>query len=74
MIFVPNTLFVGIDVSSDSREVSFVDGEGKQLRRSFSVPNDLDGACKVGEMICVFAEAHQASEVRIGLDPTCRGV
>jgi transposase len=70
VILVPNTLFVGIDVSSDSCEVAFVDDQGKQLGRSFSVTNDLDGACKVGEMVCLSAEAHEASEVKIGLEST----
>ena len=67
---MPNILFVGIDVSSDSCEVAFVDNEGKQLGRSFSVTNDLDGACKTGEMVCLSAEAQQATEVRIGLEST----
>lgn len=67
---MPNTLFVGIDVSSNSCEVAFVDSEGKQLGRSFSVTNDLDGACKIGEMICVSAQAQEVSDVRIGLEST----
>ncbi len=67
---MPGTLFVGIDVSSDSCEVAFVDDQCKQLGRSFSVTNDLDGACKVGEMVCLSAEAQEASEVRIGLEST----
>ena len=70
MILVPNALFVGIDVSSDSCEIAFVDDQGKQLGRSFSVSNDLDGACKVGEMVCLSAEAQEGSEVRIGLEST----
>jgi len=70
VILVPSVLFVGIDVSSNSCEVAFVDDQGKQLGRSFSVSNDLDGACKVGEMICLSAEAQQLSEVRIGLEST----
>lgn len=67
---MPNTLFVGIDVSSNSCEIAFVDSEGKQLGRSFSVTNDLDGACKIGEMICVSAQAQEVSDVRIGLEST----
>ena len=67
---MPGTLFVGIDVSSDSCEVAFVDDQGKQLGRSFSVTNDLDGACKVGEMVCLSAEAQGVSEVKIGLEST----
>jgi transposase len=67
---MPSTLFVGIDVSSNSCEVAFVDGEGKQLGRSFSVPNDLDGACKMGEMIRLSAQAQEVSDVRIGLEST----
>ncbi len=67
---MPNTLFVGIDVSSNSCEVAFVDNEGKQLGRSFSVTNDLEGACKVGEMICLSAKAQEASDVKVGLEST----
>ena len=67
---MPNTLFVGIDVSSNSCQVAFVDSEGRQLGRSFSVSNDLDGAFKVGEMICLSAQAQEASDVRIGLEST----
>jgi len=67
---MPNTLFVGIDVSSNSCEVAFLDDEGRQLGRSFSVPNDLEGACKIGEAICLSAEAQEVSYVRIGLEST----
>lgn len=67
---MPGTLFVGIDVSSGSCEVAFVDDQGKQLGRSFSVTNDLDGARKVGEMVCLSAEAQGVSEVKIGLEST----
>lgn len=64
------TLFVGIDVSSDSCEVVLVNDQGKQLGRSFSVPNDLKGASKIREMLCATAEAHQASQIKIGLEST----
>jgi len=67
---MPSTLFVGIDVSSNSYEVAFVNGEGRQLGRSFSVTNDLDGAYKIGEMICFSAQAQEVSDVRIGLEST----
>ena len=67
---MPSTLFVGIDVSSGSCEVAFVDDQGKQLGRSFPVINDLNGACRLGEMICLSAEAQEVSEVKIGLEST----
>ena len=47
-----------------------MDDQGKQIGRSFSVSNDLDGASKIGEMIRTTAEANQAREVRIGLEST----
>ena len=52
VIPVIKTLFVGIDVSSSSCEVVLLDDDGTQLGRSFSVPNNLEGASKLAEMIC----------------------
>ena len=64
------TLFVGIDVSSSSCEVVLLDDDGTQLGRSFSVRNNLEGASKLAEMICITAHAHQLSQVKIGLEST----
>lgn len=62
------TLFVGIDVSSNSCEVALVDDQGRQIGRSFSVPNELEGAAKISEMVRLTAKAHQVSQIKIGLN------
>lgn len=64
------TLFVGIDVSSSPCEVALLNDDGTQLGCSFSVPNNLQGASKLAEMLCITAQAHQLSQVKIGLEST----
>ncbi|WP_154645619.1 hypothetical protein [Thermoanaerobacterium xylanolyticum] len=42
---MPSTLFVGIDVSSQSNSVFFIDQDGNNLiKKPFSVSNDIPGA------------------------------
>jgi len=42
---LPNTLIVGIDISSQSNSIFFVDDAGNHLiKKSFSLPNYQEGA------------------------------
>lgn len=50
MIFMTNTLFVGIDVSKRNNVVRFTDSDGETLTL-FSVPNNQDGANTILEKL-----------------------
>jgi hypothetical protein len=67
---VPNTLIVGIDVSSQSLVVRFMDQDGNGPSKSFSVSNDLEGADKLISDIIAYALKIDASIIKIGMEST----
>lgn len=67
---MPNTLIVGIDVSSQSLVVRFMDQDGNGPSKSFSVSNDLEGADKLISDIIAYALKIDASIIKIGMEST----
>ncbi|MDI6601924.1 MAG: IS110 family transposase [Thermoanaerobacteraceae bacterium] len=67
---MPNTLIVGIDVRSQSLVVRFMDQDGNGPCKSFSVPNDLEGADKLISDIIAYALKMEASTIKIGMEST----
>jgi len=67
---VPNTLIVGIGVSSQSLVVRFMDQDGNGPSKSFSVSNDLEGADKLISDIIAYALKIDASIIKIGMEST----
>lgn len=67
---MPNTLIVGIDVSSQSLVVRFMDQDGNGPSKSFSVTNDLEGADKLISDIIAYALKIDASTIKIGMEST----
>jgi transposase len=62
-------LFVGIDVSSQSLDVCFLDSEDQILHQG-SLPNDINGATKIKEYILGFAKTVQYDEIKVGMEST----
>ncbi|MGF7431919.1 transposase [Thermoanaerobacterium thermosaccharolyticum] len=68
---MPSTLFVGIDVSSQSNSVFFIDQDGNNLiKKPFSVSNDIPGADSIISEVISHANAINASCVKIGMEAT----
>ncbi|WP_026485803.1 IS110 family RNA-guided transposase [Caldanaerobius polysaccharolyticus] len=68
---MPSTLFVGIDVSSQSNSVFFIDQDGNNLiKKPFSVSNDIPGADSIISEVISHANAIDASCVKIGMEAT----
>ncbi|SES98040.1 IS110 family transposase [Anaerobranca gottschalkii] len=67
---MPNTLFVGIDVSSQSLVVRFMDQDGNGPSKSFTTSNDLEGADKLVNDIVAYALKIDATNIKIGMEST----
>jgi transposase len=67
---VPNTLIVGIDVSSLSLVVRFMDQDGCGPFKSFTISNDLEGADKLTADVIAYASKIDASQIKIGMEST----
>lgn len=65
-----STLIVGIDVSSQSLVVRFMDQDGNGPAKSFSINNDVEGADKLVSDILSYAEKIEASQLKIGMEST----
>lgn len=63
------TLFVGIDIGSDTNVVRILDDSGEDVR-GFSVPNDLPGTEKLVEKVVDIATAKNAEKIKIGMEAT----
>ncbi|MBE3581740.1 MAG: IS110 family transposase [Thermoanaerobacteraceae bacterium] len=63
------TLFVGIDIGSDTNVVRILDDTGEDVC-GFSVSNDLPGAERLVERIVAEAELLNADKVKIGMEAT----
>ncbi|WXJ93178.1 hypothetical protein MTCOM_21700 [Moorella thermoacetica] len=63
------TLFVGIDIGSDTNVVRILDDTGKDVC-GFNVSNDLPGAERLVERIVNEAELIDADKVKIGMEAT----
>ncbi|CEP66577.1 Transposase, IS116/IS110/IS902 [Moorella glycerini] len=63
------TLFVGIDIGSDTNVVRILDDTGEDVC-GFSVSNDLPGAERLVERIVAEAELLDADKVKIGMEAT----
>lgn len=49
---MPNTLIVGIDISSQSNSIFFIDDAGNHLiKKPFSLPNDQEGANELIKLV-----------------------
>lgn len=65
-----NTLFVGIDISSQSIAVYFMDQNGYGPKNSIELKNDLLDASLLVEHILTYADKIDANHVRIGMEST----
>jgi len=65
-----NTLFVGIDISSQSLAVYFMDQNGIGPKSSIELKNDLLDASLLVEHILTYADKIDANHVRIGMEST----
>ncbi|KYH31055.1 IS110 family transposase [Neomoorella mulderi] len=63
------TLFVGIDIGSDTNVVRNLNDTGEDVC-DFSVSNDLPGAERLVERIVAEAELIDADKVKIGMETT----
>lgn len=66
---MPNTLFVGIDVSKKSNTIRFTDSNGKTLSL-FNAPNNQDGAIKILGKLKDTILYTDFSSVTIGMEST----
>ncbi len=62
-------LFVGIDVSSQRLDVCFLDSEDQILHQG-PLPNDINGATKIKELILGFANTIQYDAIKVGMEST----
>jgi len=65
-----NILFVGIDISSQSLAVYFMDQNGYGPKNSIELKNDLLDASLLVEHILTYADKIDANHVRIGMEST----
>jgi len=65
-----NILFVGIDISSQSIAVYFMDQNGYGPKNSIELKNDLLDASLLVEHILTYADKIDANHVRIGMEST----
>lgn len=64
------TLYVGVDVHRDHNTCCFMDQDGNQIRKIFSVPNSLPGAQRVVSEIIDCAKSSGFSNVQIASEAT----
>jgi transposase len=62
-------LFVGIDVSSQSLDVCFLDSDSNVLHQG-QLPNDINGASKTKELIMEFPGIIKCDAIKVGMEPT----
>lgn len=62
-------LFVGIDVSSETLDVCFLDSEDQMLKQC-SLPNDIHGASRIKQYILEFAQVVQYKTIIVGMEST----
>jgi len=65
----PGSLFVGIDLGLDRSVAVVITDRAEQLAR-FSFPHDREGYAYLRDRLARLQEAHQASEVVVGMEPT----
>lgn len=70
MKIMSNTLFVGIDISSQTIAVYFMDQTGKGPKNSIELNNDLMDATLLVEHILTYADTIKADNVKIGMEST----
>lgn len=70
MKIMSNTLFVGIDISSQTIAVYFMDQTGKGPKSSIELNNDLMDATLLVEHILTYADTIKADSVKIGMEST----
>lgn len=68
MKIISNTLFVGIDISSQTIAVYFMDQNGKGQKNSIELNNDLIDATLLVEHILTYADTIKADGVKIGVE------
>lgn len=62
-------LFVGIDVSSQSLDVCFLDSDSNVLHQG-QLPNDINGASKIKELIMEFSGIIKYDAIKVGMEST----
>lgn len=62
-------LFVGIDVSSETLDVCFLDSED-QILKQCSLPNDIHGASSIKQYVLEFAQVVQYKAIIVGMEST----
>ena len=62
-------LFVGIDVSSQSLDVCFLDSDSNVLHQG-QLPNDINGASKIKELIMKFSGIIKYDAIKVGMEST----
>jgi transposase len=62
-------LFVGIDVSSQTLDVCFLDSDDNVLYQG-SLPNDINGASKIKGLILEFADIINYDVIKVGMEST----
>ncbi|ADD03124.1 transposase IS116/IS110/IS902 family protein [Thermoanaerobacter italicus Ab9] len=68
---MPNTLIVGIDISSQSNSIFFIDDAGNHLiKKPFYLPNDQEGANELVNKIIDCLNQFNLSSVKVGMEST----
>ena len=65
-----NNLFVGADIDSKKFVICFLNDEGKQLGKMFSLPNSIIGTQTLSEKIITLCKKHNLNEIKIGCEAT----
>lgn len=69
---MPNTLIVGIDISSQSNSIFFIDDAGNHLiKKPFSLPNHQEGANELIKRVIDCLSQYNLSYVKFGMEATC---
>jgi len=68
---LPNTLIVGIDISSQSNSIFFIDDAGNHLiKKPFSLPNDQEGANELIKRVIDCLSQYNLSCIKFGMEAT----
>ena len=68
---MPNTLIVGIDISSQSNSIFFIDDAGNHLiKKPFSLPNHQEGANELIKRVIDCLSQYNLSYVKFGMEAT----
>jgi transposase len=63
-------LFVGADIDARKFVICFLNDDGKQLGKIFSLPNSSEGTKTLTEKIITLCKKHNLNEIKIGCEAT----